>query len=111
MPRMTGTSARPFSVSAYATRTGVPVWTVRVTIPSDSSSRIRAASTRALTFGMAFWTSRKWRGAAASAWMTSPVHLRPSRLNAPSTEGQDAVDSAGGFMIRVYGFPCRMQYY
>jgi hypothetical protein len=48
-----GSSARPFSVSSYSTRTGTSGTTMRLTMLSASSSRRRSESMRSLISGIA----------------------------------------------------------
>ena len=90
IPLMTGTRALPLSVSSYSVRTGVPVSTVRRTIPAASSSLIRSVSMRALTAGMPLSTSQKCRRPPESSRMMSPAHLRVSISKAFSTVEQRA---------------------
>src|SRR3954471_4910379 len=92
-----GSSARPFSVSAYSTRGGTSgnVW--RATMPSSSSARRRRESVRGEMPSSERSSSQKRERRSARSRITSSVHL-PQTMSAVRQTGQ----SEFGMQLRFY---------
>ena len=92
MSSISGTSARPFSVSAYSTRGGTSgnVW--RSTIPSSSSARSRSDSVRGLIPCSERSSSQNRERPSARSRITSSVHL-PHTISAVRQTGHVSLEA------------------
>ena len=84
---MIGTSARPFSVSAYSTRGGTSGYVWRATMPSSSSARRRSERVRGEMPSSERSSSQKRERPSARSRITSSVHL-PQTMSAVRQTGQ-----------------------
>ena len=84
---MIGSSARPFSVSAYSTRGGTSAKVWRSTIPCSSSARSRSDSVRGLIPASERSSSQKRERPSARSRTSSSVHL-PHTISAVMHTGQ-----------------------
>ena len=75
MSSMIGSSARPFSVSAYSTRGGTSGKVWRSTMPSSSSARSRSERVRGLIPESERSSSQKRECPSARSRTSSSVHL------------------------------------
>ena len=75
MSSMIGSSARPFSVSAYSTRGGTSAKVWRSTMPSSSSARRRSDSVRGLMPASERSSSQKREQPSARSRTSSSVHF------------------------------------
>ena len=87
MSSISGTSARPFSVSAYSTRGGTSGNVLRSTTPSSSSARRRNESVRGLMPSSARSSSQKRDWPSTSSLIRSSVHF-PQTISAVRQTGQ-----------------------
>jgi hypothetical protein len=94
-----GNSSRPSSVSSYSTDGGEVGITRRTTTPLDSSSRSRALSTRAETFGMSTRSSPNRRGCALRYQITFGAHA--PRSNAMHSESGQVGGTTGARLRRT----------
>ena len=88
-----GTSASPFSVSAYSTRGGTSGKVWRSTIPSSSSARRRSESVRGLIPSSERSSSQKRLDPSARSRMMRRVHL-PQTISAVRQTGHRELDAA-----------------
>src|SRR5260221_10813049 len=93
MSSISGTSASPFSVSAYSTRGGTSGKVLRATMPSSSSARRRSDSVRGLIPSSERSSSQKRLRPSARSRMTKRVHL-PQTTSAVRQTGQRELLSA-----------------
>src|SRR5215207_782691 len=93
MSSISGTSARPFSVSAYSTRGGTSGKVWRSTIPSSSSARRRSDRVRGLIPSSERSSSQKRLLPSERSRMTSNVHL-PQTTSAVRQTGQVELEAA-----------------
>src|SRR5829696_4880707 len=84
---MIGTSARPFTVSAYSTRGGTSGKVWRATMPSSSSARSRSDSVRGEMPASERSSSQNRERPSARSRITSSVHL-PHTMSAVLQTGQ-----------------------
>src|SRR5918994_5238809 len=104
---MIGTSARPFSVSAYSTRGGTSGKVWRSTMPSSSSARRRSESVRGEIPSSERSSSQKRALCSARSRITSSVHF-PQTMSAVRQTGQSEFGMRSAFYrkashIEVYG--------
>src|ERR1044072_1869496 len=93
MSSISGTSASPFSVSAYSTRGGTSAQVRRATMPSSSKARRRSDSVRGLIPSNERSSSQKRLRPAARSRMTRRGHL-PQTMSAVRQTGQRELLSA-----------------
>jgi hypothetical protein len=93
---MIGTSARPFSVSAYSTRGGTSGNVLRATMPSSSSARRRSESVRGEMPWSERSSSQKRARLSARSRITSSVHL-PQTMSAVRQTGQSELGMPQAF--------------
>src|SRR5215216_6142495 len=89
---MIGTSARPFSVSAYSTRGGTSGKVVRSTTPCSSSARRRNDSVRGEIPSSERSSSQKRERPSARSRTKRIVHF-PPRTSAQALTGQLSITS------------------
>src|SRR3954468_14078627 len=105
---MIGTSARPFSVSAYSTRGGTSGNVVRRTMPSSSSARRRSDSVRGEMPPSERSSSQKRERPSARSRTMSSVHF-PQTISAVRQTGQSGSGIAPQSSSRLHqlkwGYP------
>ena len=100
MSSISGTSASPFSVSAYSTRGGTSGKVLRATMPSSSSARRRSERVRGLIPSSERSSSQKRLQPSARSRMTRSVHL-PQTTSAVRQTGHRELLSA--LIFRTFG--------